>query len=331
MGGRGRGRWVLAAVVLIASLAGCGSDGDGPGASDNIRVIGVLRAVESPEPESLDAFLDELAQNGFTEGENLRLLAADPKEVHADAADARATVAQWASDGVDLVVALSTSGAMAAAEVAPATDILFLSNDPTASGLVKDEHRPDGHLTGMTFRVPADRTLDLVRRAIPGVGIIGLLAPSDDPAATPIRDAMLRAANSLGISLVDATFATPADIDAAVSSLRDQNAEVVVLANAPTTVRNVPLIGKALAPAPLPVVANTATELAVLVLEPDTGELYRQMGRQAVRLLKGTPVSDVPVEDPARFRVVVNVGVASRLGLELAPDVVRTADRVLAG
>ena len=329
MGARGRHRWLLAAAALAAALAGCGSGG-GQGASDDSLVIGVLRAVQSPEPEALDPFLDELAGSGFSEGKNLRLLAEDPTEVHADPADAKATVARWASQGVDLVLALSTSGAMAAAEAAPGTDILFLSNDPTASGLVKDERRPDGHLTGMTFRVPADRTLDLVRRAIPGVGTIGLLSPASDPAAAPIRQAMVQAADSLGVRLVSATFEDPDGIGAAIESLRAQGATCLVLANSPTTVRNGPAIGSALTPAPLPVVANTASDLAVLVLEPDTDALYRQMGRQAVRLLRGTPVSDVPVEDPARFRVVVNAGAASRLGIELAPDVVRSADRVLA-
>lgn len=330
MGGRGRHRWLLAAVALAAGLAGCGSGGEKE-AADDALVIGVLRAVQSPEPESLNSFLDELASSGFTEGKNLRVLAEDPTEVHADPADAKATVARWATQGVDLILALSTSGAMAAAEAAPDTDVLFLSNDPTAAGQVKDEQRPDGHLTGMTFRVPADRTLDLLRRAIPGVGTIGLLSPSADPAAAPIRQAMVQAADNLRLQLVSATFEGPDQIGSAIGSLRAQGATCLVLANAPTTVRNTPAIGDALSSRPLPVVANTASELAVLVLEPDTDALYRQMGRQAVRLLRGTPVSDVPVEDPARFRVVVNAGVASKLGIELAPDVVRTADRVLAG
>ena len=318
------------AVLSLVALAGCGSDG-GTGAPEGTQVIGLLRAVQSAEPANVEEFLHELAAGGLVEGENLRVLGSDPAEVHPDPADATSVVRDWVSQGADLIVALSSSGAMTAAAAAPGTKVLFLSNDPTAVGLIENERRPEGQLTGLTFRVPADRTLELARRAVPGADTMGLLYPSNDPAARSTPDAMRRAAQDLALTLVTASFATPEDIGGAVESLRAQGADCILLANAPTTVRNLKGIGAALAAAPLPVVANTDTDLALLVLEPDGRELYRQMGRQAVRLLEGTPVSDVPVEDPARFRVVVNAGVAARLAIELPAELVRTADRVLAG
>ncbi len=77
------------------------------------------------------------------------------------------------------------------------------------------------------------------------------------------------------------------------------------------------------------VAATSVFDEALLVLQPDTTELYRQLGRQAARLLGGTPVSEVPVEDAARFRVVVNAAVADELGLSISAPVLETADQVV--
>lgn len=324
----GRRRRFVAAACVLASLAACGA-GTPSSPPEQVPTVAVLRAVQSTGPDNLRTFVAELRRGGFVSGKRLRVLGADPAEVHADPAEAEAVVRRWARDRLDLVVALSSSGSMAAAKAAPGVNVLFLSNDPSAVGLLSDERRPEGRLTGATFRVPADRTLDLARRALPGLTRIGLLYPTSDPAASPVRDATARAAQSLGLTIVPGPFDSADAIASVIEDLRSQGVGCLLLANAPTTVRNYPAITAALATGPIPVVANTAADFALIVLEPDTQELYRQMGRQAVRLLSGTPVSQVPVEDPARFRFVLNRRVAAQLGLEIPPDVVRSADTVV--
>lgn len=294
-----------------------------------MRTIAILRAVQSMEPQNIQTFLAELSEAGFVQGKNLRVLGADPKEVHADPADAESVVRTWAGDSLDLVVALSSRGAMAAAKGAPGANVLFLSNDPTAVGLVRDERRPEGQLTGATFRVPADRTLDLARRSMPDLAKVGLLYPSSDPAAGPIREATVGAGAGLGLEVALGPFSTVEEIPGVIDGLRDQGVGCLLLANAPGTLRAYPAITAALATQPLPVLANTTADFAVIVLEPDTRELYRQMGRQAVRLLQGTPPSQVPVEDPGRFRLTVNTRIAAQLGIAIPPEVIRTADTVL--
>jgi len=291
--------------------------------------VAILRAVRSTEPRNIETLLAELGHGGFMVGKSLRIIGADPAEVHPDPAEAESTVRDWARQRLDVIIALSSSGAMAAARAAPKAAILFLSNDPTAVGLVADERRPEGHLTGATFRVPADRTLDLARRSLPGLTKVGLLFPTSDPAAGPIRDAMVRAGNALGLDVVLGGFAASTDVAAVVDELRTLGVGAVVLANAPSTVRAYPAIAATLATVSLPALANTSADFAFIVLEPDTRELYRQMGRQAVRLLQGTPVSQIPVEDPGGFRLTVNVSIAARLGITVPAEIVRTADTVV--
>lgn len=323
-----RSLWVN--LALASMLAGCGTPAP-VAESEPEATIAFLRSVMAPDAGPQGAFVDELARLGYREGDNLELLAADPAEVHVDPLDIAQTVERWLDADVDIIVALSTTGATAAAQAAPDTDILFLSNDPLATGLVEDEVEPEGHLTGVTFRVPADRTLSLAARAVPGLDRLGLLFPVTDPATAPILDGVTRAASDLDIELVVESFEGDGDVGPAFSALRQAGADAVVLANAPSTVRALPAVRTVNAGADaLPLIANTrAVEDALLVLEPDSERLYRQLGTQAARLLDGVPVADVPVEDPGHFRLLLNQRVAEELGVRLPPDLLAEADEVV--
>lgn len=298
---------------------------------DAAATIAFLRAAPSPGGQhEQDAFFAELAAAGYVAGTNLTLVAASPDEAHPDPGEAAALAAQWEAQGHDLILALSSAGATVAADAAPATDILFISNDPTATGLVDDERRPEGNLTGVTFRVPADRLLDLTRRLLPGTDLVGVLDSVNDPASGPSRQAAVDAVDALGLDAHVESFDGPQAAQGAVDRLVTAGVDVILLTNSPSTVRALPEIESAIAPTGLPVVAATSVATtAILVLEPDTTELYRQLGRQAARLLDGAPTSAVPVEDPARFRLVVNTGVAAELGVTVPRAIVDEADRVI--
>jgi putative ABC transport system substrate-binding protein len=315
--------WCAAVVLLCA----CGSAEPGGGAADHVTVA-FLRAVAGA-PSTEPSFVAELRRAGFREGQNLTILAGDPNEAYSDAAAAAEAVARWEDAGVDLIMALSTSSAQVASKAAPDVDVLFLSNDPTASGLVRNEQRPDGRLTGVTFRVPADRTLSLARRAVPGLVRIGLASPPSDPAALANLDAVRAAAGGSGLELLTATFRDGADVAAAVDELAAQQIGALLVSTSPIASRAIPETIAAAADHDLPVIANTTlVDSAVLSLSPDTDELGRQLGRQAARLLGGASLADVPVEDPNRFIVTVNALTAAELGIALPADLLREANTV---
>ena len=312
------------ALVCVFSVVGCGDDGG----SDGVRTIGILRAVASGDA-GLDVLVDELADLGWTEGDNLEILGRDPTEVHPDPEDAGAVVTEWVDQGVDLVLALSSTGARAAADATTQVPVLFLSNDPMATGLIENERRPEANLTGATYRVPGDRTLATAEAALGELTTVGCLYPLDDAAAEPSRADLERGAEALSIELRCAGF-TAEDVAPAVAEAVGDGVEAVVLVNAPGTVRAAAAIESALTPVNRPVIANTvALPFALLVLEPDTDALYQQLARQADRLLDGAPVAEVPVEDPGRFRLVVDLRIAERLGIEVPDDLLETADEVI--
>jgi putative ABC transport system substrate-binding protein len=321
-----RGALLVAATLLFAA---CGGDGAGPEEPQESYTVAFLRAVAQGE-QGQALLLGELRAQSFVQGTNLEILAGDGREAHPDPEDATAQVRSWLDGGVDLIIASSSGGAAVAHETAPEVPVLFISNDPTAVGLISNEEQPESQLTGVTFRVPADRTLDIARRALGKLRSVGFIYLDADPAAGPHRTAVLEAAEELGMRVESAPFKDESGVEQAIDDLVRKGVEAIFLANSPGTIGALGAIEPAAVAAGLPLIANTdvATH-AVIVLTPDTLELNRQLGRQAARLLGGSDVADVPVEDPAHFRIVLDLTVAQELGLKIPGSVIREADEVI--
>jgi putative ABC transport system substrate-binding protein len=307
---------VLAVVLVAAALGACGNDH-----SPN-RTIAFLRA--SPVPEAnTKAFLDELAASGWKEGDNLTVLARSSDEAYSDPAD---KLAEWKEHGVDLVVALSTPSAMAADAALEGVPILFGVNDPIGSGLVADARKPEGQMSGVSFRVPPDRTLDIVQ-SLPSVRTVGLLWPSEDAAAKPVRAGLEEAARQLRVKLVEESFVDEGDVSDAVDRLVADGVDAIVLAASVTTVNAFDAIERATTPTKLPVIANnTACTFAAIVLSPESPEVYRQLARQANRVLKGTPIAGIPVEDPGSFVLTIRQDVMRRIGMTVPKELLDRAE-----
>ena len=316
-----------AALYVACLLAGVALTGCGGGDDDEERTIGFLRAVGVAQ-DSEDALLDELASAGWVEGENLTVLGGDADVAYEDPAEAQAAAREMVEDGADVLITLASTSAIAAREADLGVPILFLVNDPIAAGLVTDERAPDGNLTGLSFRVPPDRTLDVLT-SLGDIERVAVLAPVDDPGADGYRADFMDAAEQLGLEAVGVEFTGEDDADDAVRTAADGGADAIAVVSAPATIRALGAIEQASFEARLPVIANTTVaEFAVIVLSPDTDAVYRQLGRQAARLLDGTEVREVPVEDPASFRLTLRSGAADRLGIELPEALVSRADEV---
>ena len=321
-------RGVLASVVLCLVLPGCGPSERVE--DSGVKKIAYLRSVATPGSPLEQAFIDELKLRGFVQGTNLEVLGGSGNEAFPDPAEAAAAVQQWQERGVDVIVAYSTTGAEIARDNAPDANILFLVNDPLAAGFVKDEQRPEGRMTGVTFQIPADRMLSLARRIMPGLSRIGLPYPPTDPAAVPSRDQFALAAQDQGLQLFAEEFSGSEDLPRAVGKLVQEHAVQLLLASvSPTATRALPELATASANHRVPFAANVGTaERALLTLSPDSKSIGSQLGRQAARLLNGASPASVPVEDPRRFQIGLSQRVAQQFGIRLPADVVREADVV---
>lgn len=315
-------------AISAVLLFGCYPSSQPSAEGSDTYTIAFLRAVPTTTAVQ-SAFLATLRREGYLVGTNLTLLAEDNEETYPEQEDAEAAVRQWRQEGVDLIVAFSTVGARAAEEAAPDVNTLFLANDPIATGLVENAETPGGSLTGVTFRVPADRTLDLIRRAIPGERPIGLAYPPDDSAGIAHRDEVLASAEELGVSVIVEPFADADEIGGSISKLADRGVGALLLSTSPTAIRALEEFRGAAASAGLPTIANTPlVPWAILSLYPDSEEIGRQLARQAVRLLSGSTPASVPVEDPRQLILELNAVAAAEHGIEFSDDLMREADRV---
>lgn len=309
----------LAAVAAV--LPACSSGG-----SPTYR-IAILRALPGSANEA--HLFDGLVRGGVPRSRVRVVGGSAPSEAHPDDAGAAAAVREWVKEGAQVIVALSTSGAETAHEVAPNVPVLFISTDPTATGLLRDERHPEGNLTGMAYRVPSDRTLAVVTDAYAGIHHLGCVYPPTDPGAVPAQADLARGAEALGLELTCSTFAGTNDAADAVRSVLARNVDAVVLVNSPTTSRATSALQQGFAGSTVPVIANSPFAFAELILQPDSQSVNVDLGRQLARVLRGAKVADVPVQDPSHFLLIVNQTIARRNGHVIAPRVLQEATQVI--
>lgn len=320
-------RTYITALLAVLGLAACASSQVAEPVHADVPTIGVLRSV--PDADHA-VFLAELRAQGWRDGENVRVRPADGDVVHEDEDEGRRILRDWLDEGLDLVIAYSTPHAQLTVEEVPGVPSLFNVNDPVAAELVRDPRRPDGQLTGVTFRTPADRTLHLAGQVVPDLERVGYLAPAADQAVPGHRNAIREAAEGLDITLVEAAFSGRDDVARAVAELAAAAVDAVVLGSSSGTIRALADIEVELDRRSMPAIANTDfAAFAVVVLTPDRAELRRQLARQAARLLAGASPTAIPVEDPRKFILVLNRTAIGELGLPDPPSgLLRQADLV---
>jgi len=299
-----------------------------------IPVIGFL-GVASPGPYApfVAAFHEGLSETGYVEGQNfaIEFLWA---EGHYDRLPALA--ADLVSRGVDVVV---TSGGVASALAAKTASstipiVSVIGGDPVAAGLIASLARPGGNLTGVSFLTVElmPKRLELLCELVPQARVIALLVNPNSPNAELLIRDMQEAARAKGVKLAVLKAGTEGEIDAAFASLVQQQAGALVVD--PDSLFNaqreqlVALASRHAVPAIYEGRSFAAVAGLISYGTSLTG-IYRQAGVYAGRILKGEKPADLPVQQPTRFELVVNLNTAKALGLTVPPSILARADEVV--
>jgi putative ABC transport system substrate-binding protein len=297
-------------------------------------VIGLLSSRSPADAASVDEpFRQGLREAGYVEGRNVRI---EYRWAENRFERLPALAADLVERGVQVIAALATSAPARAARAATSTiPIVFQTgSDPVSDGLVASMNRPGGNVTGVT-RLAVDlgaKRLELLRELLPKLATVAVLTnPSNRIAETQQRE-ISEPARLLGLKLIIVRASTESELDTAFATAVQQGAGALLVANDPYFfTRRAQLIGLA-ARHVLPAnYADRADAVAggLMSYGSSLSDSFRQAGGYVGRILKGDKPADLPVLQPTRFELVLNLKTAKALGLDVPPMLLVRADEVI--
>jgi putative tryptophan/tyrosine transport system substrate-binding protein len=305
------------------------------------RALPVIGFLDSGSPDSnsneVTSFRRGLAESGFVEGQNVTIefrwannnLDALPR-LAADLVGRRAAV----------IVATGSPVSVYAARTATSTiPIVFAMDvDPVKYGLVSSLNRPDDTMTGISFLTSelAGKQLNLLLELIPQATTVAYLSgPADAPISKDLRSKMLSAAQALGRQIVVLESRGDLDLDVAFATLVERHAGALIVGTfrsfeEPRSRQKIVELAArhkvpAMYPSPIYPLGGGLTSYSA-----DIPRVYRQLGVDYVgRILKGAKPADLPVQQPTKFELVINLNTAKTLGLTIPEPLLATADEVI--
>ena len=293
----------------------------------------IFRSADRPSPGfGRQVFRAKLRELGFIEGKNLvyETRFADSKlDRYPALADELVRLK------VDVLVASSTPEALAFRNATKTIPVVFsIASDPVAEGLVDSLARPGGNVTGVTSIAPvlAGKRLELLKETIPKLSRVAVLQNQQDPGSAQSWKEILVAGRELGLQLHRMEVSSAEKFEPAFKeATKAQSAAITVVAGSIAT-SNTKLVTQLAAKYGLPAVYDRAefvTDGGLMSYGPDRAELYKRTAVFVEKILKGTKPADIPVEQPTKFELVINLKAAKQIGLVIPPNVLARADRVI--
>ena len=314
---------------LLTSLAWTLAAPPASGAQPAERVYRVGLVSLGGDPLWWQPVLDALRDLGYVDGRNLAIKRAFAKGL---AEDLHPLVAQVVRSGIDVAVTTATRETRAVQQAAPTMPIvMLLVPDPIAEGFVKTLARPGGNITGLTNVAPGitEKCVELLREAIPkasrfAVVFGGILGPE-------ARSELESTGKRLGIELSLAPIGRQ-DLDTALARAKTEGASGIIVPPDYVTFWNRKRFADAAVKQRLPGCYWTREYVeagGLLTYSADTTEYRRRAATFIDKILKGAKPADLPVEQPTKFELVINLKTAKALGLTIPPSLLLRADQVI--
>ena len=292
-------------------------------------VIGVVRVNPRDTNETfIEPFRRDMAALGWIEHDNVEFMFSWAGGRNTALAP---LIADMVARKVDLIVTFGPVGARAALQATTTIPIVAMTDDLAGGGLVKSMARPGGNLTGVSIlatELDAKR-LEILREAAPSVRRVGVLY---DPELVRSMSSIKAAAPKLGIEIAFASGKTESEIAEAIRTLiREKVGAVNVLASANLNAFRAYQIAE-FARARLPSIyewPETAEQGGLLGYGPRNTAVYRQVAGLVDKILRGAKPADLPVEQPTKFELVINLKTAKAIGLTIPQTVMLRADKVI--
>jgi putative ABC transport system substrate-binding protein len=286
-------------------------------------------------PHLLEAFRQGLRDLGYVEGRNVAI---DYRFAEGKFERLPAFAAELVTLKVDVILTGTVLIAVAAKQAIKTIPIVFLAvADPVGSGLVASLARPGGNVTGLSVLTPelVGKCLELLTQAVPGVSRIAVLWEPGGGGERTDKDMLKRAevaGQALGVRLQYVEARRPADFDRAFSAMTRAHAGALTVLPSPMFFnerrRLVDLAAKHRLPAGYPW-REGADAGGLISYGPSIADLYRRAATYVDKILKGAKPGDLPIEQPTKFELMINVKTAKALGLTIPQSLLRQADQVI--
>jgi putative ABC transport system substrate-binding protein len=299
---------------------------------ERMRRIGAMMSLAADDPEDqarVAAFRQGLAQFGWTEGHNVRIAirwpAGDPDRVRKYAAELVAL-----APDVILATGDTTGPLQQATHTVPI--VFVVVSDPVSAGYVASLNRPGGNTTGFSFVEYGicGKWLELLKQVAPNVTRVAVLRDSAVPTGNGQFDAIQSVAPSFGVKLIPIDVRDVSEIERAIGAFAGSaNAGLIVTATTLTIIHR-ELISALAARLQLPAVYGLGyTTGGLISYAPDTVDQYRRAAVYVDRILRGEKPADLPVQNPTKFKLVINLETAKALGLAVPLTLQVAADEVI--
>jgi len=237
---------------------------------------------------------------------------------------------------VDVIVATSTPPAAAAKRATAVIPIIGVAlGDPVGSGLVASLARPGGNVTGLSTQAPdfAGKKVELLREVIPTLRHLAVLVDfsNDDRLNSSVTDEVRAAARTLGIEVVPMEIRRFADIAPAFEALKGR-AEAIFVTGSPLIITNRAGFHPLAMGARLPAIYNARSYVeagGLMSYGPNQPAMFRRAADYVDKILRGAKPTDIPVEQPTKFDLVINLTTAKVLGLTVPPTLLAIADEII--
>jgi putative ABC transport system substrate-binding protein len=297
-------------------------------------VIGYLSSFPADiNPKFTQAFRQGLNDAGFVEGRNVTIEYRWDEEGRYDRLPMMA--ADLVSRQVAVVFASPIPAALAAKAATATIPIVFaIGSDPIETGLVVSLNRPGGNVTGATFLSVAlgAKRLELLHDLVPKIALIGLLVNANNPNAAVQTKEMLAATTALGLQLNVLSAASQSDFDNAFATLVRQRTDALIVSADPFFISHRDqLVALALRHS-MPAIYYAREFVAaggLISYASSFADSFRQAASYVGRILKGEKPSDLPVLQPTKFELVINLQTAKMLGIDVPPTLLARADEVI--
>ena len=320
-------RLLLTAIFLVSSNQ---AEAQQP---TKLPRIGYLVGVSlSSNKARIEAFRQGLRELGYVEGQNIVI-----EYRYAEGKPDRLPIlaAELVRHNVDLIVTAGPADTRAAKKATSTIPIVMgFDNDPVGSGFVASLARPGGNITGLSTLAPkiSGKRLEILKEIVPKLSHVAVIGASTEPDYAQVVREMELAAGALGLQLQYLEVREPKDIETAFRVESQGHAEAVLVLNSPVLNSQRKQVTDLAAKNRRPAIYDRiefVEDGGLISYGTNLADLSRRAATYVDKVLKGANPADLPVEQPTKFELVINLKTANQIGLTIPPNVLARADRVI--